>query len=269
MWDPYCWVWALLQLPRAGATLWLWHRFLIAVASLAAEHGLQGAQASAVAAHGLSCSAVCGIFPGQGLSLWLLHWQTDSHPLSHWGNPPLTFWNSSFQDINVFEKSVPSTTSLSVDLCDCFLIIRLRIYPTYPWDLSIVKGHFFSLLLTCNLGVWKGLALSVFHPMVLAFIDDPFLNQLLEWWLQNSGISITELANGAISWLKLAVFIMKFLAYRYFFQMFCWWYSYPWMMLTLCFFFKLCALYPLFSKISAASLQSRIHHPHLQLGLVD
>ena len=35
--------------------------------------------------------------------------------------------------------------------------------------------------------------------MVLAFIDDPFLNQLLEWWLQNGGISITELANDAIS----------------------------------------------------------------------
>ena len=47
--------------------------------------------------------------------------------------------------------------------------------------------------------MWKGLVLSVFHPMVLAFIDDPFLNQLLEWWLQNGGISITELANNAIS----------------------------------------------------------------------
>ena len=64
--------------------------------------------------------------------------------------------------------------------------------------------------------MWKGLVLSVFHPMVLAFIDDPFLNQLLEWWLQNGGISITELANNAISWLKLAVFVMKCLAYRYF-----------------------------------------------------
>ena len=33
------------------------------------------------------------------------------------------------KDITVFEKSVPSTVSLNVDLCDCFLIIRLRVHP--------------------------------------------------------------------------------------------------------------------------------------------
>ena len=41
------------------------HKFLIAVASLVAEHGLQSA-GSVVVAHGLSCSAACGIFPDQG-----------------------------------------------------------------------------------------------------------------------------------------------------------------------------------------------------------
>ena len=49
------------------------HRLLIVVASLVAEHGLQvcGLQqlwhaGSVVVAHGLSCSAACGIFPDQG-----------------------------------------------------------------------------------------------------------------------------------------------------------------------------------------------------------
>ena len=39
--------------------------------------------------HGRSYSAACGIFPGQGLNLCLLHWQVDSLPLSHQGSPSL------------------------------------------------------------------------------------------------------------------------------------------------------------------------------------
>ena len=42
---------------------------------------------SSVVAHGLSCSAACGILPDQGLNLCLLHWQADSLPLSHRGSP--------------------------------------------------------------------------------------------------------------------------------------------------------------------------------------
>ena len=46
----------------------------------------------AVVAHGLSCSAACGILPGQGLNPCPLHWQADSQPLSHQGSPsPLLF----------------------------------------------------------------------------------------------------------------------------------------------------------------------------------
>ena len=37
---------------------------------------------SLVVAHGLSCSVACGIFPGQGSNLCLLHWQADSLPLT-------------------------------------------------------------------------------------------------------------------------------------------------------------------------------------------
>ena len=38
-------------------------------------------------AHGLSCSAACGIFPDQGSNPYPLHWQADSQPLRHQGSP--------------------------------------------------------------------------------------------------------------------------------------------------------------------------------------
>ena len=43
---------------------------------------------SVVVAHGLSCSAACGIFPDQGSNPCPLHWQADSQPLRHQGGPP-------------------------------------------------------------------------------------------------------------------------------------------------------------------------------------
>ena len=42
---------------------------------------------SVVVAHGLSCSAACGIFPYQGSNPCPLHWQADSQPLRHQGSP--------------------------------------------------------------------------------------------------------------------------------------------------------------------------------------
>ena len=38
-------------------------------------------------AHGLSCSAACGVFPDQGSNPCPLHWQADSQPLHHQGSP--------------------------------------------------------------------------------------------------------------------------------------------------------------------------------------
>ena len=81
-------------------------RLLIAVASLVAKHRLMGTQASVIAfcdsivaapglqstgsvavAHGLSCSAACGIFPDRGLNPCFLNLHMDCLPLSHQGNP--------------------------------------------------------------------------------------------------------------------------------------------------------------------------------------
>ena len=47
---------------------------------------------SVVVAHGPSCSAACGIFPDQGSNPCPPHWQADSQPLRHQGNP-LWLWN--------------------------------------------------------------------------------------------------------------------------------------------------------------------------------
>ena len=46
-----------------------------------------GTRASVVVAHGLSCSATCGIFRNQGSNLCSLHWQADSYPLRHQRSP--------------------------------------------------------------------------------------------------------------------------------------------------------------------------------------
>ena len=46
---------------------------------------------SVIVAHGLSCSAACGIFPDQGSNPRPLHWQADSQPLRHQGSPVQSF----------------------------------------------------------------------------------------------------------------------------------------------------------------------------------
>ena len=55
---------------------------------LVVEHGSRRA-GSVVVAHGLSCSAACGIFPDQGSNPCPLHRQADSQQLRHQGSPIL------------------------------------------------------------------------------------------------------------------------------------------------------------------------------------
>ena len=47
-----------------------------------------------VTAHGLSCSAACGIFLDQESNPCSLHWQEDSYPLYHWRIPRIYFLNT-------------------------------------------------------------------------------------------------------------------------------------------------------------------------------
>ena len=53
---------------------------------------------SVVVVHGLSCSAACGIFPGQGSDPCPLHWQADSQPLHHQGSPTICFYSGSWSE---------------------------------------------------------------------------------------------------------------------------------------------------------------------------
>ena len=64
-----CGEWGLLFLAARG--------LLIAVASPVWSTGFRRA-GSVVVAHGLSCSAACGIFPDQGSNPCPLPWQADS-----------------------------------------------------------------------------------------------------------------------------------------------------------------------------------------------
>ena len=86
-----------LQLRRVGATLhrgaWASHRGVLSRCGARAP----GTRASVVAAHGLSCSAACGIFPDQGSNPCPLHWQADSQPWRHQGSPVLLFLITTFK----------------------------------------------------------------------------------------------------------------------------------------------------------------------------
>ena len=64
----HCFTKFSLVVASGGYSLVAVHRLLIAVASLAAEHGLQSTQSSVVVAYGLSCLVTCGIFLDQGLN---------------------------------------------------------------------------------------------------------------------------------------------------------------------------------------------------------
>ena len=61
---------------------------------------------SVIVAHGLSCSAACGIFPDQGSKLCPLHWQADSQPLRHQGSPKLRFLMSHHRKNSVGDKVI-------------------------------------------------------------------------------------------------------------------------------------------------------------------
>ena len=64
-------------------------RWLLLLWSTGCRHkgfSICGVRASVVVAHGLSCSAACGIFPGQGSNPRCLQCQADSSPLRHQGS---------------------------------------------------------------------------------------------------------------------------------------------------------------------------------------
>ena len=101
--------WPGLPCCRARGLLIPMNSLLSAVASPVAEHGFWAFRLKGVAARGLSScgswalehrlsrggawaySVACETFLDQGSNLCLLHWQADSLPLSHQGNPRMIF----------------------------------------------------------------------------------------------------------------------------------------------------------------------------------
>ena len=61
---------------------------LLIVAALGARVSVVTARGLIVTARGLSWSSACEIFPDQGSNQCLLHWRSDSLPLSHQKRPP-------------------------------------------------------------------------------------------------------------------------------------------------------------------------------------
>ena len=61
---------------------------------------------SVVVAHGLSCSAACGIFPDQGSKSCPLHWQVDPYPLRHQGSPEEFIFLKSFAQFHWAPRSL-------------------------------------------------------------------------------------------------------------------------------------------------------------------
>ena len=80
---------------------------------------------SVVVAHGLSCSAACGILPDQGSNLCPLHWQADSQPLRHQGSLKVTF----FTGLHLFLVSAMSPE-----------LIHLGVWATSALRVSIPRG---------------------------------------------------------------------------------------------------------------------------------
>ena len=71
---------------------------------------------SVVVAHGLSCSAACGIFPDQGSNPCLLHRQADSQPLHHQGRLEATFFCIAYLNISLFNFHALFVVLLGIEI---------------------------------------------------------------------------------------------------------------------------------------------------------
>ena len=78
---------------------------------------------SAIVAHGPSCSVACRIFPDQGLNPCPLHWQADSQPLRHQGNPIKEIFKDTYLLCKICSNILPN---LKLRVFFVFLLWVLR-----------------------------------------------------------------------------------------------------------------------------------------------
>ena len=66
-----------------------------------------------------SCSTACGIFPDQGSNPCPLHWQADSQPLLHQGNPKCSLLKASYHIGKKPKPAIMKRPHREV-MCKCF-----------------------------------------------------------------------------------------------------------------------------------------------------
>ena len=106
-------------------------------------------------AHGLSSSAVCGVFPDQGSSSRLLHWQVDFSTLSHQGSPRFVLLSKVQTMSLVLHRSLCGLQSCSTHPC------------SLGWCLGLTMGH-----------PWLALPCPVSFPVATHTHTHPRLNHL-------------------------------------------------------------------------------------------
>ena len=111
---------------------------------------------SVVVAHGLSCSTACGIFPDQGSNPCPLHWQADSQPLRHQGNPSAHLLCVFTQVLSTVGKipitKQPRTTTNSWSLASAGPLPALwRFYVSQISSQSHFFLFFFCLAVQCDM----------------------------------------------------------------------------------------------------------------------
>ena len=104
---------------------------------------------SVVVAHGPSCSAACGILPGQGSNPCPLHWQGDSQPLRHQGSPYHIFFIHSSVDghLGCFHVlTIVNIAAMNIGVHVSFQIIFLSGYMPKSGIVGSYGSSIFSFL---------------------------------------------------------------------------------------------------------------------------
>ena len=103
---------------------------------------------SAIVAHGPSCSAACGILPGQGSNPCPLHWQADSQPLRHQGSPGFFLILSCMNCLYILEINPLSVASFAniFSHSKCCLFILFTVSFAVQKLLSLIRSHLFIFI---------------------------------------------------------------------------------------------------------------------------
>ena len=81
-------------------------------------------------AHGCRCPVACGTFPDQKSNSCLLHWQADSLPLGHQGNPKTLFLN---KVLNVYKNIYSEPHRYTIQIQQLIIVTFTQSLPYRVW----------------------------------------------------------------------------------------------------------------------------------------